>query len=148
MTGGRMRIVRFGGGAVALALSAQALVAQQPGPPQPPDRGAHGMMGDAGMAQRQMHMRDSLNARLDTLVSRMNRATGNRKVAAMADVITELVSQRKATQEHMRMMMESHQGMMMHIMGKPAPTESLPPTAAPDSTAADSSAHARHHPPN
>jgi hypothetical protein len=105
------------------------------------------MMGDAGMAQQQMHMMDSLNARLDTLVSRMDRATGNKRASAMADVIRELVTQRKTMQEHMRMMMESRQGMMMHMMGEPAPTVSRPPAGAPDSTAADSSAHVHHHPP-
>jgi hypothetical protein len=67
-----------------------------------------------------MQMMDSLNARLDTLVSRMNRATGNRKVTAMADAINELVAQRKVMQQHMRRMMESRKG-MMHMMGEPAP---------------------------
>ena len=54
----------------------------------------------------QMQMMDSLNARLDTLVSRMNRSSGNQKVTAMAEVINELVAQRKLMQEHMRQMMQ------------------------------------------
>ncbi|HEU5171309.1 MAG TPA: hypothetical protein VFU46_12265 [Gemmatimonadales bacterium] len=116
----------------ALVLSAQVSAAQQPGPPQPPGRPT-GMMGGPGMAQH-MQMMDSLNARLDTLVSRMNQATGNRKVTAMADVINELVAQRKAMHEHMRRMMESRQGMMMRMMADSAP--------------ADTTGHAEHHPPN
>jgi TolA-binding protein len=139
-----MMIVRFGAGLVALVLSAHATAAQQPGAPQSPDRRGAGMMDMAG----HMRMMDSLNARLDTLVSRMNRAAGNRKVTAMADVINELVAQRKAMQEQMRQMMESRQGMMIHMMGDSAPAQGRPPTSKTDSAAADSAAHARHHPPN
>jgi hypothetical protein len=69
------------------------------------------MMDAEGMAVR-MQMMDSLNARLDTLVSRMNRATGSRKVTAMAEVINELVAQRQVMHQHMRRMMESRRGMM------------------------------------
>jgi hypothetical protein len=95
-----MKIVGIAGVA-GLLMSAQILAAQQPGPP------PHGgMMRGPGMAQ-QMRMMDSLNARLDTLVSRMNRATGNKKVAAMAEVINELVAQRKAMHQQMRQMWSS-----------------------------------------
>jgi hypothetical protein len=51
----------------------------------------------------------------------MNRAAGNCKITAMADVINELVAQRNAMHEHMRQMMELRQGMMMHMMGEPGP---------------------------
>ena len=135
-----MRIATIAAGA-ALVLSAHVAAAQQPGPPQPPDRPPGGMTGMSGMAE-QMRMMDSLNARLDTLVNRMNRATGNKKVTAMAAVINELVAQRKAMQGHMRQMMESRQGMMIHEMGQPAPAK-----AGADSAAADTG-HAAHHPPN
>jgi len=141
-----MRIARIAAAAAALALSAQVSAAQQPGPPQPPDRRPGGMTGMSGMAEH-MRMMDSLNARLDTLVSRMNRATGNRKVTAMADVINELVAQRKAMHEHMREMMQSRQGMMMHMMGEPAPPQGRPPRSGTDS-AADTAGHAEHHPPD
>ena len=139
-----MRTIRIAAGVSALALTAQALFAQQPGPPQPPDQ----RPGMSGMAeQMQMRMMDSLNARLDTLVSRMNHATGSRKVTAMADVINELVAQRKAMQQQMREMMESRHGMMMD-MGEPAPTQGRrPPPPGTDSAAADTG-HAAHHPPN
>jgi hypothetical protein len=131
--------------AAALALTAQ-VSAQQPGPPQPSDRPPGGMTGMPGMAEH-MRMMDSLNVHLDTLVNRMNRATGNKKVTAMADVINELVAQRRAMQGHMREMMESRQGMMMQQRGEPAPAKGPLTSGAADSTGADT-AHAAHHPPN
>jgi hypothetical protein len=140
-----MRIVRFGAGLAALMLSAHALAAQQPTPPQA-DRRPDGMTGKSGMAA-QMQMLDSLSARLDTLVSRMNRATGNSKVTAMAAVINELVAQRKAMQAHMRQMMESREGMMQR-MKEPTAGEHRAPTPGADSTPADSAGHAGHHPPS
>lgn len=103
------------------------------------------MSGRAGMAD-QMQMMDSLNARLDSLVARMNRATGDRKVAAMAGVINEMVAQRKAMQARMHKMMGGRDG-MMHMIADSAP---VPPDAgarAADSAAADTGGHAGHHPP-
>ncbi|HEY7479905.1 MAG TPA: hypothetical protein VH680_05280 [Gemmatimonadales bacterium] len=105
-----MRTSRLTAVLAAFALGAPIVAAQQPTPPHGPDR-QHGHMMDAeGMAAR-MQLMDSLNARLDTLVSRMNRATGNRKVTAMAEVINELVAQRQAMHERMRRMMKSRKGM-------------------------------------
>jgi DNA-binding FrmR family transcriptional regulator len=141
-----MTIVRIAVGVSALVLGAQMLFAQQP--EQRSVRPADSMMAKSGMAQQQMRMMDSLNARLDTLVSRMNRATGNKKVTAMADVINQLVAQRKAMQEHMREMMQSRGGMRMHMMEAPAPVEARPSSTAEDSAAEDSAAHERHHPPD
>ena len=141
-----MRIIRLGAALAALVLSAHIVAAQQPAPPRQPDRRPSGMTGRAGMAA-QLQMMDSLNARLDTLVSRMNGATGNRKVTAMADVINELVAQRKAMHEHMRQMMESRKG-MMHMMGEPAPEGRPAPTPRTDSTPADTAGHTGHHPPS
>jgi uncharacterized coiled-coil protein SlyX len=141
-----MTIVRLGATWAALLLSTQMAAAQQPGPPQHPDRQPAGMTGDSGMAA-QMRMMDSLSARLDTLVGRMNRATGNRKVTAMADVINELVGQRKLMQDHMRQMMESRKA-MPHMMGEPAPAGPPAPTPKTDSMPADTAGHAGHHPPS
>jgi hypothetical protein len=79
----------------------------------------------------------------------MNRATGNRKVTAMADVINELVAQRKVMHDHMRQMMESREP-MMHMMGGRAPGKrpSAPaPPPSSDSTA-DTAGDAGHHPPD
>lgn len=144
--GATMRIAS-GAAALALALCAHISAAQQPGPPQPPDQRPGAMRAMPGMAD-QMRMMDSLNARLDTLVSRMNRATGNRKLTAMADVIKELVAQRKMMHEHMRQMMQMREGMMMQMRGQPAPAESArAPMPKADSATADTG-HAAHHPPN
>lgn len=112
----------------ALALSAQGLAAQQPGPP-------------PGMAER-MRIMDSTNARLDTLVNRMNRATGTQKVTAMADVINQLVADRRAMQIRMRQMMESPHGVMM---GTPDTAGKHPAHPAP--VGADTSLGG-YHPPN
>ncbi len=140
-----MRIVRFGAGLAALMFSAQVLAAQQPTAPQHPDRRG-GMTGKSDMAA-QMQMMDSLNARLDTLVGRMNRASGNGKVTAMAAVINELVAQRKAMQGHMRRMMEPRAG-AMPMMKEPAAGAQPAPTPGADSTPADTAGHAGHHPPS
>ena len=94
----------------SLCFSAQGLAAQQPPRHAPRDSAAQATM----MTNMQQHMRmmDSANARLDSLVERMNRASGNAKVSAMAQVINELVAQRRTMQTHMRQMMRSHGKMM------------------------------------
>jgi len=91
-----------------------------------------------------MMMMDSLNHRLDSLVDRMNRTSGNQKVQAMAAVINELVSQRKAMQGRMHQMME--RGGMMGAMGD-STSMGPRPAAKPESTLTDSTDHAAHHPP-
>jgi hypothetical protein len=58
------------------------------------------------MMQRHAREMDSLDARLDSLTSRMNRSTGNARVEAMAAVINELVAQRRAMRAHHREMMQ------------------------------------------
>ena len=63
---------------------------------------------------------DSLDHRLDSLVGRMNRATGNQKVAAMAAVINELVAQRKLMHGHMQQV----QGHMQQMMDRPQTPDS------------------------
>jgi hypothetical protein len=112
-----------GAALVALGISIQELAAQEPESP-----------GRRKGEEMQQHMRmmDSANARLDTLVRRMNRATGNAKVAAMAEVINEMVSQRRAMQAHMRQMMQGHdRGGGMMKQQRPG---------------SDTSAHGQHHP--
>jgi hypothetical protein len=143
-----MRIVRFGAGLVVLLLGAQALAAQQPGPPRQQHRRPDSSTAERPAMAEQMRMMDSLNARLDTLVSRMNRAAGTQKVSAMADVINELVAQRKMMQKHMHQMMMGDSQGMMHMMGKPQPAEPRAPKPRTDSAPADTAGHAGHHPPN
>ena len=95
--GATMRIPGTAAGVLALAMATQGLAAQQPSGGRHPD-----------MPQMTQHTQtmDSMNVRLDTLVARMNRMTGNQKIAAMADVINELVAQRHGMQQQMRRMME------------------------------------------
>ncbi|HEX3234689.1 MAG TPA: hypothetical protein VHR41_10870 [Gemmatimonadales bacterium] len=130
-------MARVTGGVVALLLSTSVLAAQQP-QGQAPD--SHGRMG--GRDNAQMMTMDSLNHRLDSLAGRMNRTTGNQKVQAMADVINELVSQRKMMQDRMHRMME--RGGMMGTMD--SSTTGSKATVKPESAATDSTDHAAHHP--
>ena len=92
-----------------------------------------------------MRTMDSLNTRLDSLVARMNRASGDRKVAAMAEVINEMVAQRREMQERMHKMMGGREG-MMNMMADSAPVRPGAGARA-DSVAADTAGHAEHHPP-
>ena len=137
---------------MALLLGAGALAAQQPDPPdQKQQHQQQEHRQRAGMANRpriadQGRTMDSLNTRLDSLVARMNRATGTQKVAAMADVINELVVQRKEMQGHMRQMMGKREG-MMDMMDDSAPASLGIPAPGPDSATADTAGHAGHHPP-
>lgn len=95
---------------------------------------------------------DSMNARLDTLVGRMNRSTGNAKVGAMAQVISELVSQRRAMQTHMhQMMMRSHgkpkgDHTTMEMELDSAPVQTRKPEPDGQAPGTDTSGHAEHHP--
>jgi phage-related minor tail protein len=89
---------------------------------------------------------DSLNQRLDSLVGRMNRASGNQKVQAMATVINELVAQRKVMQERMHRMMGGRDRMMKMMGDSTAVTPNAGARGA-DSAASDTAGHAGHHPP-
>jgi hypothetical protein len=69
----------------------------------------------AVMADREQMMADmkAADQRLDSLVAKMNAASGQEKVDAMAAVVTEMVAQRTAMRDGM---MKMHQGMMSHMM--------------------------------
>ena len=124
------------GSVTVLFLTASGLAAQQPVAPGP---GGHGPKSDRGSM---FMMMDSLDHRLDSLVDRMNRSTGNQKVQSMAAVINELVSQRKMMRERMHGMME--QGGMMGKAQDAKPTVPKP-QSEPEATK-DSADHAAHHP--
>ena len=103
-----MRQVAVFVGIVGVVCSAPALQAQQP----------QGKPPGTGM----MLAMDSLDHRLDSLVGRMNRTSGNQKISAMAAVINELVAQRKVMHSHMQQM-HGHMPMMdeKRGMGQMAP---------------------------
>ena len=121
----------------ALMLSATIVAAQQPGTVSPTRRGEM-----SGRNQMSMVMMDSLNQRLDSLVQRMNRISGNQKVQAMAAVINEMVAQRKSMQERMHQMTD--RGGMRGMANDSTPTSSKP-TVGNESAPPDTN-HATHHP--
>ena len=103
---------------VASLVLASAGAAQQPGP-----------RPDSAWAKRHQTMMQQMQAadtRLDKLVAEMNRATGSKKVEAMAAVINEMVAQRRQMQAHMMQMMDSGGRMMMHGYGPGAMMDSSP----------------------
>lgn len=103
-----MRHLRLLAGIIALICSAPVIHAQQP-PTRPREHQPAEttmMGGDRSM----MSAMDSLDHRLDSLVDHMNRAGGNQKVTAMAEVINELVAQRRLMRSHMRRMMGNKGG--------------------------------------
>ena len=141
------RIILIGlAGSLLLASGASA---QEPG--QQHGDTMNAMRGRPMTGEMMMSMMDSADARLDRLVSAMNKTTGSRKVQAMAAVIDELVAQRKMMRMHaMQMMMGRDRVMgdgagggrkMMQNM-RPASPDTAHPPAAPDT--AD---HTQHHQP-
>jgi hypothetical protein len=90
---------------VALSLAAAQIQQNQAAPP---------AMGDMMKMQQMMADMKSGDAKLDELVGAMNAATGEAKVSAIAQTVTELVRQQKAMHGHMGMMMD--RGMMMPMM--------------------------------
>jgi len=131
-----MRISGFGAALVATLAVAAPLSAQQPAP------GAK-MGPPAAAMQMDMKMMDSMNARLDSAVARMNTTTGDARVSAMADVINALVAEHRMMHAHMQMMGGKMGG--MPAMGHPMPDQPMhrmmhpgapmPGMARPDSTA-------------
>ena len=86
------------------------------------DSGAQPQQGDmmakckAMMQQRQQMMQKCkrMDTQLDELAATMNAATGQKKIEAMADLLNELVTQRRSMH---KMMMSMHGGMMSKMMG-------------------------------
>jgi hypothetical protein len=122
--------------ATTLLLSTPAWAGTAETPQNGPAPVASPALHSVGAAERQrpmpmqpMPMQDAMgqwkqmDARLDTMVKQMNRATGPARVDAMAAVITELVSQRE--QMH-RMFEEMHPGAQQHGMNQPARGEMMP----------------------
>ena len=141
------RIILLGlAGSLLLASGASA---QKPGRQQGDTMNA--MRGRPMTGEMMMSMMDSADARLDRLVSTMNKTTGSRKVQAMAAVINELVAQRKMMRMHAMQRMMGRDGMMGNGAGggrnmrqnmRPASPDRAHPPVAPDT--AD---HTQHHQP-
>ena len=87
---------------------------QTPASAIPPDGSVQPPVAEMrGMHERMMADMKAADAKLDELVKSMNAATGDAKVSAMAQVITELVREQKTTHEHMGMMNQQMMPMMM-----------------------------------
>ena len=99
----------LGSGAYVQAASQEAPSVQAGQSSQQPDM--------AEMMKRHQQMMADMkaaDAKLDELVTAMNASGGEAKVAAIAQVVNELVRQQKTMHEHMGMM---DQRMMMRMMG-------------------------------
>ena len=126
---------------LGIAVGGNRLLAQQPAPAAPCAPGGMapggmapggmmpggmGMVGGGGpmgpMMQRHQAMMDSMDARLDQMVLKMNSAKGSGKVDATAAVLTEMVNQRKA----MRAMMQQ---MHQQRMSPPCPATPVGPNS-------------------
>ena len=114
----------------AAALTAPLAAQQDPATPQR----AHAAGAMAPAMAAHMHAMDSLAARLDTAVARMNRATGDARTTAMQDVLRELVAAHKEMHTHMAGM-SSHRP-MADSAGMRTPMQHqhpMPGAARPDS---------------
>jgi TolA-binding protein len=134
-------------GLVGSFLLASSVSAQQPGR-QHGDT-ANAVRGRTMNGEMTMSTMDSADARLDQLVSTMNKTTGSSKVQAMAAVINELMTQRKMMRRHARQMM-GPDGMMGNGMGEGRKMQNpTPPSAnpAPSPAGPDTTDHAQHHQP-
>lgn len=121
-----MRISGFGAALVATLTVAAPLAAQQPAP-------AARMGPPAAGMQMDMKMMDSMNAKLDSAVARMNATTGDARVSAMADVINALVAEHRMMHEHMHQQMMGGQMGGMPAMGHPMPGKPMRGMMHPDS---------------
>lgn len=111
---------------IAAILPASALLAQE----------EHGEMGDmmkgdhAAMEQKMEAQMKSQDAELDKLVARMNSATGEKKVDAVAAVVNKLIEDRKMMHAQMAGMHKNMHGRMMkHGMMEEQTASSPSPTA-------------------
>jgi len=74
------------------------------------------MMGKMGMGKMEMGEMETTNAAVDKLVGRMRAADGSEKMAAMEELLTALVAQRREMHKMMRSMPQMMCGGMMRMM--------------------------------
>ena len=111
--------------AMTLAMAAPGWAQSAPSGPPPPEQENHELhhpegspappaatpqAPPAGMQQKMMDEMKVMHGRLDALVARLNAATGDAKVAAMAELLTAMVGQHAMMCEGM---MKMPGGMMM-----------------------------------
>lgn len=88
---------------LAILVAATPLLAQDAPKPAPGECKDHSAM---------MQERKARDLRLDQLLQAMNKAAAQKKVDLMADILRELLAERKKTHEHMACMMEMKKDMM------------------------------------
>jgi hypothetical protein len=117
----RMRTAMVAGCAVVVMSAVPGLAAQTPQEHQhaaadkaKPTSGmeakCHAMMAER---EKMMTAMKAVDQRLDDLVAKMNTAAGMEKMAATADVVTAMVTERRTMRDGM---MKMHEGMMSHMM--------------------------------
>lgn len=102
-----------------------------------------------GMMQQRQKMMDGVKAQdtqLSQMVAQLNGASRDQKIDLMADILTKMVEQRKATHERMETMQaRMMQHMMGHMqMGKDSMMQ-CPMMKGMDSSEESSKAHPEHH---
>jgi hypothetical protein len=110
---------------IAATLPLAAIVAEDAGKTETTDQKQEqssemmGMNGMMGKEQMMSNWQDQ-DAQLDKLVTEMNSASADKKLDAVAAVLTKLVEQRKAMHEQMQKMMSVNEkeGMGMRRMNK------------------------------
>lgn len=126
---------------VAMVVLACSVIAAREATGQQPGR-QHG--DSSSMDRGMMAQMQEADARLDRLVTEMNRSSGSKKVEAMSAVINEMVMQRKQMRKHMIQMMEmrgqSGDGQKSRPGRMPA-TDS----GRPEPLTSDTGDHAQHH---
>src|SRR5262245_36461828 len=104
----------------AATLPLTAIPAEETGQTETTDQKQDQSSEAAGMKGHMMSLKDQ-DAEVDKLVAEMNSASADKKLDAVAAVLTKLVEQRKKMHEHMQKMMSSNEkeamGMCRMMMG-------------------------------
>jgi hypothetical protein len=107
---------------IAATLPLTAIPAEDTGHTETTDQKQEQSSDTMGMKGKMMSNWKEQDAELDKLVAEMNSAPADKKLDAVAAVLTKLVEQRKAMHEHMQKMMSANEkegmGMCRMMMGR------------------------------
>ena len=106
---------------MAATLPLTAISAEDTAQPQTTDQKQEQNSNSVGMRGKMMSNWKDQDAEIDKLIAEMNSAPADKKLDAVAAVVTKLVEQRKAMHEHMQKMMSANEkeamGMCRMMMG-------------------------------
>ena len=106
---------------MAATLPLTAISAEDTAQPQATDEKQEQNSNSVGMRGKMMSNWKDQDAEIDKLIAEMNSAPADKKLDAVAAVVTKLVEQRKAMHEHMQKMMSANEkeamGMCRMMMG-------------------------------